>query len=283
MLLKSHFLKRVTIIGVGFMGGSLGLALKKHSLAQEVVGVSSKQSNLMEAIKVGAIDIAETEVERVIPQSECIILATPVESIVKILTKIGPLIRKGTIVTDIGSSKVDIVEVGEKKLQSGGFFIGSHPLVGSEKSGVENATAELFEKAKCIITPTAQTNPAVKEKVKQLWNRIGCDVVSMTPEEHDTIFAYVSHLPHLLSFGLMETVPKEYLTHAVQSLKDTTRIASSSAQMWNDILISNSRNVIKALDECAKNLSHLRQAIIHKDQKTLIDFFTRVKEKRDSF
>jgi prephenate dehydrogenase len=281
MFRSPHMFKRVTIVGVGLMGGSLGLALKKHSLAQEVVGLSQKQSSLLDAVKYKAIDIAETDARAAFHHAELIVFATPVESILKLLPAFSPHIRRGCLITDLGSVKSEIVDVANKHLQTPAFFVGSHPLVGSEKQGVEFAKAELFEGANCIITPTDKTNSGARDRIKLLWSKLGSKVTSLTPEEHDEILSFTSHLPHVLAYGLVGALPEKSKEFVAQGFKDTTRIASSSPQMWNDICMNNSKNVIKALDELIKNLSIIRKAILNKDRETLIQIFTRAKEKRD--
>ncbi|MFT7538009.1 MAG: prephenate dehydrogenase, partial [Lysobacterales bacterium] len=209
--------------------------------------------------------------------------ATPVESIIKLLTSLNPYIRRGTIITDVGSAKTEIVEYAEKTLNQPNFFVGSHPLVGSEKKGVDNSSADLFTDSKCIITPTDKTHRGATEKIKKLWTGIGAKVSVLSPAEHDSILSYTSHLPHLLAFGLMKTVPKDCAPYVSGGLRDTTRIAASSAQMWNDICMSNSQNVIKALDEYVENLSELRHAIVESDRKKLIQHFTKAQERRNEF
>ena len=281
MLLRHTVFKRVTIVGVGLMGGSLGMAIKKRNLAREVVGLSYRQSSLIHAIKNKAIDVALTDPKKALRNADFVILAAPVESIIKIFTTISPYLKRGCIVTDVGSAKSEIVEAGERILSAPGFFVGSHPLVGSEKKGANYANADLFQGALCIMTPTEKTNKVAQEKVKFFWTKIGAIVRNVKPEEHDEILAYVSHLPHLLAYGLMDVIPKGYLDYASTGLKDTTRIASSSAGMWSDICLSNSKNVIKSLDELTKQLSEFRRAIIKNDRKILMNFFTKAKEKRD--
>ncbi|VAW12048.1 hypothetical protein MNBD_BACTEROID05-744, partial [hydrothermal vent metagenome] len=280
--LKSYLFKRVTIVGVGLMGGSVGLAIRKHRLAKEVVGLSQKQSSLVAAIKKKAIDTACSDVSKAIRNADLVILATPVDSIIKLLSTISPYLRRGCVVTDIGSSKVEIVKAAEKVLGNGVNFVGSHPLVGSEKQGVEFATAELFDHSQCIMTPIKKTNNSAREKVKKLWSRVGCEVTILSAQEHDEIMAYTSHLPHLLAFGLTEIISQEHLKFAARGLLDTTRIAGSSPQMWNDICLSNSQNVLKSLDHFVKDLSILRKAIVNKDQKTLLEYLTKAQEKRNA-
>ena len=234
--------KRVTIVGVGMMGGSLGMAIKKHRLAREVTGLSHRQSALAQAMKNKAIDVACLDVKKATSNADLVVLAAPVDSIIKLFSTINSYLKRGCIVTDIGSAKAKIVEQGEKMLSAPAFFVGSHPLAGSEKKGVAHATADLFEGSTCIMTPTKTTNQVAKQKIKHFWTKLGMEVKLLSPEEHDEILAYVSHLPHLLAYGLMESVPEKYFEYASKGLKDTSRIAASSPQMWNDICMANTKN-----------------------------------------
>jgi len=258
------------------------MAIKKNDLAREVVGLSYQKVSLETAIKNKAIDVGFTDVQKAVRNADLVILATPVDSIIKLLSAINPYLKRGCVVTDVGSAKMEIIEAAGKKLSSPNLFVGSHPLAGSEKVGSDNARADLFENSLCIMTPKKETHRTAKEKVKHLWTSMGANVKCLKPEEHDEILSYISHLPHLAAYGLMETVPKKFFEYAAQGLKDTTRIAGSSPQMWNDICMSNSKYVLKALDEMVKNFSHLRQAIINHDQKALMQYFTQAKEKRDT-
>jgi len=280
MLLRSYIFKRVTIVGVGLMGGSLGMAIKKHRLAKEVIGLSHRQSALDQAIKNKSIDVACLDVKKAISNADLIVLAAPVDSIIKLFSTINPYLKRGCVVTDIGSAKAKIVEQGEKTLSAPAFFVGSHPLAGSEKKGVIHATEDLFEGSICIMTPTKSTHQVAKQKVKHLWTRLGMEVKLLLPEEHDEILAYVSHLPHMLAYGLMESVPTKYFEYASKGLKDTSRLAASSPQMWNDICMANSKNVLNALDQCVERLANFRKAIVSGDQKSLLTHFNKAQEKQ---
>lgn len=282
MILHSYLFRKVTIIGVGLMGGSLGMALKKHKLAREVIGLSQKQSSLLQAVKSKAIDTATTDIPKAIRNSDLVILATPVQSIIKIFHTINPHLKRGCIITDLGSAKLEITEASEKILANFNYFIGSHPLVGSEKVGIENARDDLFDSANCILTPTKQTHSSAQDKVKKMWEKLGAKVSVMTPQEHDKVLGAISHLPHLLSFALMNILPKDCIPYATQSLKDSTRIAASSPQMWNDIFISNSKNVLSALDDLITELAYFRKIIIDKDEKALLSAISKAKDSRDN-
>jgi len=281
MLLRPYVFKRVTIVGVGLMGGSLGMAIKKHRLAREVIGLSHRQAALAQAVKSKAIDVPCLDVKKAIANADLVVLATPVDSIIKLFATINPYLKRGCIVTDVGSAKARITENAEKILSAPAFFVGSHPLAGSEKKGVAHASPDLFNGATCIMTPTDKTNQVAKQKVKHFWTKLGMEVKMLPPEKHDEILAYVSHLPHILAYGLMTGIPSEFLEYASKGLKDTSRVAASSPQMWSDICMANSKNILDALDQCVEHLSHFRKAIVNHDQKSLLQYFTKAQEKRN--
>jgi prephenate dehydrogenase len=279
-MLRGFMFRRVAIIGVGMMGGSLGLALKKYQLAKEVVGFSPKEESLEAAKGVGAIDVGETDIGKAVRQSDLVILAAPVDSIIKLMKSINPFLKRGCLVTDVGSTKAQILEASSVMLQQPAFFVGSHPLAGSEKQGVMNASAALFEGALCVVTPTETTHPTALRRVITMWNKIGAQVKELSPQRHDEILGAVSHLPHVLAFGIISSIPDEFFECSPQSLKDLTRVAGSSPQMWNDICLSNSRHIIQALDAVIKELATLRLAIVQKDSPKLIDYFSKARDKR---
>ena len=278
---ESPLFRQITIIGVGLIGGSLGMAIKKNRVAQEVVGLSQQHTSLVYALKNNAIDKAFYDIKKAVEHADLVVMATPVNSIVSLLPMVGRYLKRGCVVTDVGSTKAAIVETAEKNLTSA-FFVGSHPLAGSEKKGAEFAAPDLFQNSLCIMTPNERTNRFADERVRFLWTRLGAVVKTMPPAEHDKILAYISHLPHLAAYALMGTIPSEYLPYAAQGLKDTTRIASSSVHMWNDICMLNSKNVLHSLDELVKTLSLLRKYIVARDEQNLIETFKKAKSKRDA-
>lgn len=280
--LRPTLFRKVAFIGIGLIGGSLAKAIRQRRLAKEIVAVSLGQQTLTTALKDGIIDEGYQDVGKAVANADLVVLAAPVGTITAILSSLGKHLRRGCIVTDVGSSKQTIVLAAQKYLPESVFFVGSHPLAGSEKSGISHASAELFENATCIMTPTETTHRVAKEKVKILWSKVGAHVKFMPADEHDKILGYVSHLPHVIAYALIETIPPEFLPYAAQGLKDTTRIAGSSGQMWADIALNNKKTLIKAIDEVAKNLSLIRKAVSTDDQKTLLNFFKNAKVKRDS-
>ena len=282
MHLRSYLFRKVTIIGIGLIGGSLGKAIRKNHLAREVVGVAQRQATLTTAIKNQAIDHGYLDVKKAVINADLVVLATPVSIITGILSMIGPHLKRNCIITDVGSSKQSIVHAAQQYLSPSVFFVGSHPLAGSEKRGVQYAQEELFKNSLCIMTPTESTHRMARERVKLLWTKLGCQVKFLSPEEHDRILAYISHLPHVVAYALMETIPPEHLTYAAQGLKDSTRIASSSPSMWTDICLGNAKNLIRTLDDLVKNLSAIRKAIIASNPRELTEHFQAGKQKRDT-
>ena len=273
--------KQVTIVGVGLIGGSLGMAIKKHHLAEEVVGLSPHHSSLAYALESKAIDRGLHDIQKAVEAADLVIMATPVKTIISLLPMISKHLKRGAVVTDVGSIKTTIVDTAERHFSSA-FFVGSHPLAGSEKAGAVFANPNLFQHSLCIVTPTPKTNRLAEEKVRSLWESLGATVKTLTPSEHDKILAFISHLPHLLAYALIDVIPGEYLPYAASGLKDTTRIAASSPNMWNDICMTNSKNIVQTLDEVVKKLSLFRKLILAKAEENLIETFKKAKIKRES-
>jgi prephenate dehydrogenase len=269
---------KVAIIGVGLMGGSIALGIKKKKLSYEVVGVSRRKNTLLLAKEKGAIDRGSQQIN-IIQDADLVILATPVSLILKLAPRIREFVRPDCIVSDVGSTKKEIVSKLEKFFPN---YVGSHPLAGSEKRGIVNVRPDIFKNSLCILTPTKNTNRLAKEKIRRLWNQLGAKVVYMSADMHDEILSFVSHLPHLVAFSLIGIVPQKYLRFASGGLKDSTRIASSDAGLWADIFLSNKRNIIKATELLKENLSKINSAINKKDKKLLIKVLREAKKKRES-
>lgn len=280
MFQRKQLFRRVAIVGTGFMGASLGLAIKKRGLAKEIVGVGRNENSLRDAVKVGAIDESTTDFRKGIHAADFIVLATPVNAILDILESLKDF-RRNVIITDLGSTKAAIVDRAEKVLHHSILFVGSHPLVGSEKRGPLHANAALYEGGTCIMTPTDKTNRLAREKTKHFWSQLGCSVKAMTPQEHDEQMAYISHLPHLAAYALVKILPEHSAELATQGLKDTTRVAASDPEMWRDIALSNPKYILKSLDEVVKVLSGMRKSIVTRDREALMDVFKQAKVKRE--
>lgn len=270
--------KKVAIVGTGLIGGSLALAIKNKRLCLEVIGVSRHKKNLIWAKKQGIIDSGSVDIH-VIKDADLVVLATPVETIVRLAPKIERIVRKDCIVTDVGSTKADIV----KKLNKiFAHYVGSHPIAGSEKRGIRNVNAHLFQDSLCILTPTKSTDACSLRKVKKLWQTLGAEVILVSPKAHDKILSVVSHLPHLVAFALMNSVPKNYLKFSTPSLKEITRIAGSDIEVWRDIIFSNRRNILKTLGLFQLCLERIKSAVRNNNRVALSEFLKSSKSKRQA-
>ena len=269
---------KVAIIGVGLIGGSMALALKKQRLCSQIIGISRHKKTTNLALKIGAIDKGSQRLD-IIKEADLVILATPVNTILNLAPLIAKIIKPGCIVTDVGSTKQEVVLKLEKIFPR---FVGTHPIAGSEKRGIINGRADMFKGSLCILTPTKNTDKEAQRKISILWNRLGAGVNFLTPATHDKILSSVSHLPHALAFSLINTVPKQYFKFASTGLKDTTRIAASDSELWADILLSNKKNILKTIGSFQKNLSKIKSAIKKRDGEILRRILKEAKNKRDS-
>ena len=260
--------KKVAIIGVGLIGGSIALALKKKSLAKEIVGVCRHKSSILTAKKSGIIDSGSCDLN-IIRGADLVILATPVGTIKKLAPKVAEIIDPCAIVTDVGSTKEEIASSLHKLFLR---FVPAHPLAGSEKRGVSNADSGLFKDTLCIITPSLRSERKALMKIKDMWESLGAKVEFLTPKQHDILLAGVSHLPHVLAFSLINAIPDKSLKFAPSSLKDMTRIASSDGSLWADIFLSNRKNLIKSIDLFLRFLNVARGSLRSKDKKRLENF-----------
>ncbi len=276
--------KKICIVGVGLIGGSLALALKKAKISKTIVGVGHRNSSLEKAIKIGAIDKGFLEFAKGIKGSDLVVLAAPVVTILKYLEKDFSSLNKGTVITDTGSTKKEIVDKAESFLPPSLYFVGGHPIAGSEMGGVEAATCDLFQKKTVILTRTGKTKEKALSLIKKLWESVGAKPRILYPEEHDRIIAAYSHLPHLTAAALVKTVKEsmrgQELSLAGSGFKDTTRIAASSAQLWTDIFSTNREEVLHILLNFKKSLSLLEKLLKKKDWKELKNQLQKVRNFR---
>ncbi|MDD4908556.1 MAG: prephenate dehydrogenase/arogenate dehydrogenase family protein [Candidatus Omnitrophica bacterium] len=270
--------KKVAIVGVGLIGGSIALAIKKNRLADEVVGVCRSKETLFLARRMKVVDLISRDLD-IIKGADLLIMAAPVGVIIGSAPEISRIIGRDCIVTDVGSTKKEIVLKLEKVFPN---FVGSHPMAGSEKRGVANASPDIFKGSLCILTPTRNTKGSALLKISKFWARLGSRVAVITPSAHDKILSLVSHLPHLAAFCLIDIIPDDFLKFGSNGLKDTTRIASSEAEVWKDIFISNRQPILEAIERFQKRLSAVRSALRKKDLKFLEKVLVGAKKKRDS-
>ncbi len=271
----------VSIIGPGLIGGSIGLGLKKNRLAKSVIGIGHRRVSLAKALKMGAIDRATQNIAKGVRDADIVILCTSVRLIPEMAARAIPSMKRGAVLTDVGSTKGEIVALIEEMKREGIAFIGGHPVAGSEQRGVAAARGDLFKGSVCILTPTDCKVQELRE-VKSLWRGLGARVRVMSPEEHDRTLAVTSHLPLLLAASLVKTVGKGKLPYCGAGLCDMTRIASSDPALWCDILLQNRREVLSALAVFQKELDSLKSTIDGRWSRILSSRLMRAKRLRDT-
>jgi prephenate dehydrogenase len=289
-MMAVHF-NQVAIIGVGLIGGSLGMILRRKGLATNVIGVGRRVENLKTAVELGAIDRYVVDPRDGVKDADLVVLATPVDTYERHLKDWAACLKPGAVVTDVGSVKGELVEQSERMMPAGVHFVGAHPIAGKEKTGVAAGSERLFNGARCILTPTKQTNQQAFELVRTMWQETGAIVLTMDPHLHDKILGAVSHLPHAAAFALMnalldirEKVPTLDLAgHSGGGLKDTTRIAASSPEMWRDIFLWNRDNLVAFIEAYERSLGELKQLIRTGDAAGIEKALERAKQEREKF
>ncbi len=280
-----HF-RRMVIIGVGLIGGSLALVCRAKGIVSEVIGVGRSEQNLREAVDLKAIDSYSFKAEDAVKGADLVILATPVRSLIRLAHEIAPHLSPGAIVTDVGSVKGPLTEI-ESILPEGTYFVAGHPIAGKEKSGVKAAFPQLFQDAKCILTPTPKSNPDAVDTVQKMWEMAGARVLRMTPEAHDHVFAAVSHLPHVIAYALVNTLlelEKEsegIISYSAGGFRDFTRIAASHPEMWRDICMMNRKNILEMLDRYEHSIAKMKLLIQSDDAEGLYNEFEKARHVRE--
>jgi prephenate dehydrogenase len=279
-------LKKLVIFGVGLIGGSVALALKKQANAPLCVGVGRNQASLEQALALHIIDEATTDIAMALIDADMVLIAAPVAQTKTILESIQPHLGKQTIITDAGSTKTDILAVAKAVLgEQASQFIGGHPIAGAEKSGPTAAMGDLYIGKQVILTPSTENAANSVDRVRQLWQACGANVIEMPAEKHDGIFATVSHLPHLLAFALVEDIASrdnadELFQFAASGFRDFTRIAGSSPEMWRDISFANKAALLSEITRYEQALATLKQTLANDDAKALQAAFQRASDAR---
>lgn len=287
--LRAVLFRKVAIIGVGLLGGSLGLALRQRRLAECVHGYVRRDTSLVECRAAGAVDDVRTDLSAVVSGAELVVLCTPIGQMGALLAEACAELDPGVIVTDVGSVKAGVVAEAEPLCrQASARFIGSHPMAGSEKTGVRAAQAQLFEGAVCVVTPTPRSDPAALAQLETLWRAVGMQVIRLAPDVHDALVAHTSHLPQAVAASLAGLVldpasPPEQARLCAGGFRDGTRIASGSPEMWRDIFLANRSPVVEAIDAFIERLRLLRQAIGAGDAAAIAAFLRTAKERRDAW
>ncbi len=281
--------ERLVVVGLGLIGGSFAKGLRARGVCREVVGVDLDAQACRLAVELGVVDRCEEQLAAACQGADVIMLAVPILAMERVLAELAKLDLGDAILTDAGSAKGNVVRAADAVF--GGLparFVPGHPIAGSEQSGVEAANGELFKRHKVILTPLPQTDALALQRVDQLWRELGADVEHMQVEHHDQVLAATSHLPHLLAFGLVDSLAKrnenlEIFRYAAGGFRDFTRIAGSDPVMWHDIFLANREAVLRTLDVFRDDLDALRDAVHAGDGHHLLGVFTRARVAREHF
>ncbi|WP_310446182.1 prephenate dehydrogenase [Thiobacillus sp.] len=277
----------LALVGTGLIGGSFALALKQAGAVRQVLGVGRNPVSLARAQQCGLIDRAVDWVEA--GQADCILLALPVGETEAVLRQLVPHLKPGAIVTDAGSTKLNVVDAARAVLGVRvADFVPGHPIAGSEQSGPDAARADLYRGKKIVLTPLAETRADALEIVKALWQATGAQVETLDAAQHDRVFAAVSHLPHLAAFALVDELAQRadgdtYFRLAASGFRDFTRIAGSSPEMWRDIALANKAPLLAELDAYLLTLQTLRAAVSAEDGAALLNMFSRARTARENW
>ncbi len=282
-------MQKIVIFGVGLIGGSFALALRKANAVSEVVGFGRSLKTLEQAKQLGILDRIGSDVANEVSNADLILLATPVAQMAELFTLIAPHLGINTLITDGGSTKGDVVAAARAHL--GGKisqFIPAHPIAGAEKSGAAAALPDLYQGKRVVLTPLSENLAEDVARVRQAWELCGANVSELTPQQHDEVFAAVSHLPHLLSFALVHDLAQrdnreQLLSFAASGFRDFTRIAASSPEMWRDICMANREALLRELRQYSAELNDLQIALEHQDSAKLEEVFSLAREVRSAW
>lgn len=280
-------IRRLCVIGVGLIGGSLALALRRAGAVDEIVGAGRDEAHLRKAVELGVIDRFDVDAARAVAGADLVVVAVPLGAMRAVFLAIRDHMEDGAVLTDVGSAKQSVVEAARSVfVEVPAYFVPGHPIAGTEHSGVEAAFAELYQARKVILTPLSDTDPAALKTVKSMWTQVGASVEEMEIEHHDRVLAATSHLPHVLAYALVESLARlderdEIFRYAAGGFRDFTRIASSDPVMWRDILLANGDAIRAMIGRYRGDLERIENAILSQDGPGLQALFARAKQARD--
>lgn len=281
--------KKITLFGVGLIGGSFALALKKAGKVELVIGIDRSDAALARALELGIIDQVARSVEEAIQDADLVMIAAPVAQTVNILASIKPHLKLHTIVTDAGSTKSGVVEAAQSVLvERVAQFVPGHPIAGRETNGPDAAITDLYVNRKVVLTPMPENAPASVQRVAEAWAACGANIHYLTPNEHDDVFAAVSHLPHLLAYALVDNVARRpeadiLFQYAASGFRDFTRIAGSSPEMWRDITLANQTALLELLDSYIAQLHEMRNLVAAADGDAINAVYTNAQRARKNW
>jgi len=282
-------LKKIAIFGVGLIGGSFALALKKAGAVRQVTGVGRSATSLARARELGIIDVASVSIEEAVAETDLILVAAPVAQTESILASIAPFLQPGTVVTDAGSTKTDVVTAARKALGSKiAQFVPGHPIAGRELNGPDAAIVDLYVGKKTVITQLPENSESDVARVARAWESCGAVIHKLSPQEHDRVFAAVSHLPHLLAYALVDDIARKphadlLFQYAASGFRDFTRIAGSSPEMWRDISLANHAALLGELDAYMAQLTQLRELLAERNGKAIEAVYANAQRARQNW
>jgi prephenate dehydrogenase len=282
-------LEEITLIGAGLLGGSLGLAIRQRQLSVKVRAFVRRPESVDECQRLGVAHVATQNMKEAVGRADLVILCTPLSQMRELALQMRPFLKPGAVVTDVGSVKAGVAQELEPLLREvQAWFVGSHPMAGSEKTGLAAARADLFNNAICLVTPTPQSPAAAVVAVQDFWKALGGWPVRMTPELHDELVSRSSHLPHVVAAELANYVlspahPKEQALVCASGFRDTTRIAASSPEMWRDVALANRKNLGRVLGVFVADLQEFQLALEREDVAAIEEFFAKAQQRREQW
>jgi len=280
---------KISLVGMGLMGGSLALAIRQGQLALKLHAFVRSPASVAEATKLAMADLITQDLNEAVRDADLVVLCTPLSQMRTLTEQMRPYLKPGAVVTDVGSVKGSIVQELEPIVEAAhAYFVGSHPMAGSEKTGMAAARADLFRNAICLVTPGAHATADAICAVQNFWKALGGWPIRMSPELHDDLVSRSSHLPHVVAAELANYVlspahPKEQALVCANGFRDTTRIACGSPEMWRDIALANRKNLSRVLGVFIEDLQEFQLALEREDAKTIEEFFTKAKQRRDQW
>jgi len=268
------------VVGLGLLGGSITLRILRSLAGVKTVGYAHRPSTREKARQLTVATEIVDDIHESVSGADLVILATPIYTFEKIFSEIRDALKAGCIVTDVGSTKVLPYRWAAKKLPKTVHYVGSHPIAGSEQRGVEFARDDLFDQTVCILTTTKKTNRRAVQTLKRFWSGLGCSVRLMTPANHDRTFANISHMPHITAAALINSNSSKDLKFAGKGFLDTSRVASSPANIWADVLLTNTANITKAIDRITGELLKIKKAIKNQKKKQVQNLLEAARKKR---
>lgn len=269
---------RITIVGVGLIGASLAKTIKKKHISKKVIGYFRNKEKLKKALREKIVDEGHLDLDSAISKSELVVLALPINQILNFMHKIKKGQNKKVLTIDVGSTKSLVTAVADKLNLN---FVGTHPLAGSEKKGMNFSSSDLFDNSIVIITPSKKTDKKSLAKISRFWKKLNTRTIIFSPRQHDIILSYISHLPHLIAFSLINSIPDKYMKFGASGLKDSTRIALSDGQIWADIFLSNKKELLVSIKSFESQLKKLKTIIQKNKRSQILHFAKSSREKRE--